>query len=63
MEGEKEGRKHQCVVASCVPPPGDLAYLGMCPDRELNLRLVRWLALNPLSHTSQGRYFTIKITE
>ena len=24
-EGEREGEKHQCVVASCVPPTGDLA--------------------------------------
>ena len=32
-EGEREGAKHQCVVASCVPPTGDLACNpGMCPD-------------------------------
>ena len=24
-EGEKEGEKHQCVVASHMPPTGDLA--------------------------------------
>ena len=24
-EGEREGNKHQCVVASHVAPPGDLA--------------------------------------
>ena len=31
-EGEKEGEKHQCVVASHVPPTGDLAHNpGMCP--------------------------------
>ena len=36
-KGEREGEKHQCVVASYVPPTGDLAYnLGMCPDWELN---------------------------
>ena len=30
---EKEGKKHQCVVASRVPPSGDLACNpGMCPD-------------------------------
>ena len=35
-EGEREGVKHQCVVASCVPPTGDLACNpGMCPDWEL----------------------------
>ena len=32
-EGEREGKKHQCVVAPCVPPTEDLAHnLGMCPD-------------------------------
>ena len=34
---EEEGEKHQCVVASCTPPAGDLACNpGMCPDWELN---------------------------
>ena len=29
--------KHQCVVASRVPPTGDLAFNpGMCPDWESN---------------------------
>ena len=32
MEGEREVEKHQCVVASHMPPPGDLACNpGMCP--------------------------------
>ena len=32
-EGEREEKKHQCMVASHVPPSGDLAYNpGMCPD-------------------------------
>ena len=36
-EGEREGEKHLCVVASRMPPTGDLAYNpGMCPDWELN---------------------------
>ena len=36
-EGEREGEKHQCVVASCMPPIGDLACNpGMCPDWESN---------------------------
>ena len=36
-EGEREGEKHQCVVASYVPPTGDLARNpGMCPDWESN---------------------------
>ena len=39
MEGEREGEKHQRVVASCVPPTGDLAFNpGMCPDWETNLQ-------------------------
>ena len=38
-EGEREGDKQQCVVASPVPPTGDLACnLGMCPDWESNQR-------------------------
>ena len=36
---EREGEKHQCVVASCVPPTRDLACnLGMCPAWQLNQR-------------------------
>ena len=38
-EGEREGEKHQGVVACHAPPTGDLAHNpGMCPDWELNLR-------------------------
>ena len=38
-EGEKEGEKHHCVVASRAPPTGDLAHNpGMCPAWELNQR-------------------------
>ena len=36
-EGEREGEKYQCVVASCPPPTVDLACNpGMCPGWELN---------------------------
>ena len=37
---EKErGGKHQCVVASRVPPSGELVYnAGVCPDWESNQR-------------------------
>ena len=36
-EGEREGEKHPCVVASCAPPTGHLAHNpGMGPDWELN---------------------------
>ena len=38
-EGEREGEKHQCVVASCVPPTGDLACSsGKCSDWESSQR-------------------------
>ena len=38
-EGEREGEKHQCVVASCPPPMEDLVHNpGMCPNWELNWR-------------------------
>ena len=55
-KGEREGEKHQCVVASHVPLVGDLACNpGMCPDWESNWRrLVCRPVFNPLSHTSQG---------
>ena len=34
---EREGEKRQCVVASWVPPTGDLACNpGVCPDWESN---------------------------
>ena len=29
-EGKREGEKHQCVVASCMPPAGDLAPTQAC---------------------------------
>ena len=37
-EGGREGKKHQCVVASRVPPTGDLARTPgcSCPDWESN---------------------------
>ena len=36
-EGEREGEKQQCVVASHTPATGDLAFNpGMCPDWESN---------------------------
>ena len=55
-EGEREGEKHQCVVASREPPTGDLACNpGMCPDWELNRQHFSSQAvLNLMSHTNQG---------
>ena len=39
MKRGREGEKHQCVVASHVPPTGGLACNpGMCPDWESNWR-------------------------
>ena len=36
-EEEREGEEHQCVVASCMPPTGDLiCNPHMCPDWESN---------------------------
>ena len=38
-KGGKEGEKHQCVVASLVPPTrGLVCNPGMCPDWESNRR-------------------------
>ena len=37
--GERQGEKHQCVVASLMPPTGDLARNpGKCPHWESNWR-------------------------
>ena len=35
-EGEREGEKHQCVIASLLPPMGDLAHN---PDMGPRLRI------------------------
>ncbi|KAF6104758.1 mediator of cell motility 1 [Phyllostomus discolor] len=49
---EKEGKKHQYVVASHVLPPGDLAYnLGMCPDWESNWQCFGWQACTQSTKT------------
>ena len=55
-EGEREGEKHQCVVASQRPLTGDLARNpDVCPDWESNLRpFGSQPTPNPLSYTSQG---------
>ena len=53
---EKEGEKHQCVVASHMAPTGDLAdNPGMCPDWESNWQPFSLQpTLSPLSYISQG---------
>ena len=56
-EGGREGEKHQCVVASLMPPTGDLAHNpGRCPDWESNCwsRCEHWL-LNVYQHTTGPR--------
>ena len=55
-EGEREGEKHQRVVASHTLPTGDLARTqarALAGSQTRNLSVGR-LVLNPLSHTSQG---------
>ena len=40
LERGREEEKHQCVLASHMPPTGDLTRSpGMCSDWELNQRL------------------------
>ena len=42
-EGERQGKKHHCVVASHVPLTGDLAWKpGMCPDWDSNWQCFGW---------------------
>ena len=55
-EGEREREKYKCVVASLMPPTGNLACNpGMCPDWESNWQpFGSQPELNPLSYTSQG---------
>ena len=61
-KGRRKVEKHQCVVASCMSPTGELAHNpGMCPDWELNL----WpFGLQPstqsteLHQPGQGQHFS-----
>ena len=57
-EGERKGEKHQCVVASCTSPIGDLACnLGTCPDWELNQQSLDSLASAQSTEPHQAGYF------
>ena len=58
-EGEREGEKYQCVVASQVPPTGGLACNQACAvtGNQTCDSVVLRLVLSPLSHTSQGSAF------
>ena len=62
-EGEREEEKHQCVVASHAPPTGGLTWSTTqectLTGNQTGNPLVHRLALNPLSHTSQGLMTTI----
>ena len=54
---EREGEKHQCVVAFHAPPywgPGPATQACALTGNQTGDPLVRRLALNPLSQTSQG---------
>ena len=55
-KGEKEGEKHQCVVASHAPLLGTWPETQACAltGNQTGDPLVYKPALNPLSHTSQG---------
>ena len=45
-EGEREGEKHQCVAASCMPPTRDLARNpGVCSDCEVLFRMKKEIFL------------------
>ena len=54
--GEREREKHQCVVASHIPPTGELICNPACAltGNRTGNPLVRRPMLNPLSYTSQG---------
>ena len=57
-EGERKGKKHQCVVVSHMPPNRDLARnLGMCPAWESSQQHFGSQAgAHALSHASQGTH-------
>ena len=56
-EGERDGEKHQCVVASCTSLLGIWSATQACAltGNRTGNPLVCRPALNPLSHTSQGQ--------
>ena len=56
-EGEREGMKHQCVVASCTPLRGTWPATQACAliRNRTSDPLVCKPLLNPLSYTSQGK--------
>ena len=64
--GEREGEKHQYLVASHVPLPHHLwtwptTQACALTGNQTGDPLVHRPALHPLSHTSQGRFFFLLI--
>ena len=64
-EGEREGEKHQCVVASHAPDWGLACNQGMCQSRQGIKPGTLWSAGQhsyPLSHTSQTPFWCTGMT-
>ena len=61
-EGEREGEKHQCVVASHAPLLGTWPATQACAltGNWTGDHLIHGPVLNPISHTSQGRCLVFK---
>ena len=60
-EGEREGEKHQCVVAFNGCPTWDLACNpGMCPDWESNQRSFDSQACAQSTEPGLKKYIFIK---
>ena len=59
-EGEREGEKYHCVVASPTPSTGDLAATQACAltGNQTSDPLVCSQVLSPPRHTSQSRELT-----
>ena len=59
-EGEREGEKHQCVVASPVPSTGGPTWPATqacaLTGKRTGDPLVFGLVLHPLNHASQGSF-------
>ena len=67
-EAEREGEKHQCVVASRSPPTGTWPATQACAltGNQTSDPLVCRPALHPLNHTSQSgkaTYFRKRFSE
>ena len=61
-EGEREGEKHQCVVAPHAPSNGELAHNpGMCPDWESNPQPFGSQAGAQSTEPHQPGYFSVVI--